>query len=153
MWAEHSFSKMVHAHIGYIQQMSSWMSCMMCLVAVSDWINFKSTTGVGGPGHHVHQTWIPAYCLGVTSRNWSCCWRDRRWHVLWQLTTLWFVYSKFMRSKDLSLNVCSLEDHMQTNSMKVSFRLCIISFCTPENYKYTIHQNCCMFFFMDTLYI
>jgi len=109
MWM-HFSRRIVHADL---QWMSSWTVCMMCLVAVSCWINFQSTLGVGGSGHHVHQTWIPVFisfgftsesCVvhqsthssEVASRNWNCCWRDHRWHVAWhswQLCGLFTVSS------------------------------------------------------------
>jgi len=99
-------------------------SCMMWLVAVSCRIDFRSASSVGGPGHHVHRTWIPAIiffgatleimCTSPTltlfrncKRNWSCCWSDHRWHVAWQLTASWFLYSESVRLKN-SYWACSL---------------------------------------------
>jgi len=38
----------------------------------------------------------------------TCC--------LTQLTNFWFVYSESTRQKDLTLNICSHEDHMHINS-------------------------------------
>jgi hypothetical protein len=36
--------------------------------------------------------------------------------------------------------------HAHKLSMKVSFRSYIVCFCTLENYEYTVHWHCCMFF-------
>jgi hypothetical protein len=57
-----------------------------------------------------------------------------------QVTTLCFIYSEFMRSMDLILNLCSYEDHMHGNSMEVSFHSCTVCFCTLENYEHTIYH-------------
>jgi len=60
------FSRMMHTHV---QRMSSWTSCMMCLVAISYRIDFHSASSVGGPDHHVYRTWIPAIIsFGATSQ-------------------------------------------------------------------------------------
>jgi len=83
-----------------MQWMSSWMSYMVCLVAVSCQISFQNTSVMGGPGHHVHWTRSlqlfplrlpqrscvphhPTHCSGVASWNWRCYWRDHKWHVAW----------------------------------------------------------------------
>jgi hypothetical protein len=127
MWKQHFPSKMTNTHL---QWMSSCISCMMCLVAVSCQINLQSTSGVSGPGHHVYKMWIPVItslgatlktmhttqtptnhsgvasahilCSGFASGEWSRCQRNHGWHCESQLTTLWFVYSKPMKSKNLT---------------------------------------------------
>jgi hypothetical protein len=69
------------------------------LVAMSCQINFQSTSGVGGPSHHVHLTWVPLIIsLGATSKimlTTTSSTRFRRckqklqlllkrsWHVTW----------------------------------------------------------------------
>jgi hypothetical protein len=37
-------------------------------------------------------------------------------------------------------------------SRKASFHSCIIYFCTLENYKYTVHLNHCLFFWIPCLF-
>jgi len=56
MYTQHFSSRMVPINK---QQMLSWTSCTTCLITMSCQINFQSTMGVGGPGHHVHWTWSP----------------------------------------------------------------------------------------------
>jgi len=41
--------------------------------------------------------------------------------------------------------------HTDKLSMKVSFHSCIRCFCTLECYKYAVHQNCCMFFWIPCI--
>jgi len=57
----------------------------------------------------------------VKGRNfftWSCCWWNHRWHAARQMTNLRFAYSDTRRSKDLTLNMWSHEDHMRTDSTR-----------------------------------
>jgi hypothetical protein len=56
------------------------------------------------------------HCSELAGGNWSCCWRDHKWHVTWQLTNVLFIYSDSMRLKDLILNMCSHDGHMHINS-------------------------------------
>jgi len=46
--------------------------------------------------------------------------------------------------------VLTWRPHAYKISMKVSFRSCIIWFCTLENYRYTVYRNCYVFF-LNTL--
>jgi hypothetical protein len=146
-----------------IQRILSSMSGMMCLIAMSCQINFQSTFGVDGPGHHVHQIWIPVIILfraaskimctapthalyRVASGNWSCWWkRSQATCCMMKLTTLWFIYSESTMLKGCILDMYSHEDHMHTKSpFKWPF-IEVTCFCTLENYEYTIHQNYCAF--------
>jgi hypothetical protein len=99
-------------------------------VVMSCRIDSQSTLGVGGRGDLFMGQLFPlglpqrscvllqpTHCSGVASGSLklllersqvTCC--------VTQLTTLWFVYSKSMRLKDLILNMCSREGHMHANS-------------------------------------
>jgi hypothetical protein len=148
-------SWIVHTHIHW---MLSWMSCVMCMGAVSCQIDLQSTLGVDGPGHHVHQTQNsalfplgppqrscvphhPAHCPGVASRNLSWCWRDHSWQLYGLLTAS-------PKGQRIPCWMCSHDDHVHTNSPWKWAFIHVSCFCTLKNYKYTVHQNCCMLFWI-----
>jgi hypothetical protein len=97
-------------------------------------IDFYSTSGVGGPGHHVQRTWIttiisfeittkfvrpiPTHTLSRNCRRKLKLLQKRSevTHCVIELPNLWFVYRKSTRSNVLTLNICSHVDHMHTNA-------------------------------------
>jgi len=167
MWT-HFSSRMVHAHL---QHTSAWVSCM-CLIAMSCGIWFQEyfecewswppCSPDMNPCHYFLWGYLKnqmyctnphtAHCSEDTSGNWSCCWRDYRWHATWHSRQLCGSFTLSPQGpRTHAEHVFKWRPHTQKPSMKVGFHLCIICFCTTENYKYTLHQNCCMFFWISCI--
>jgi hypothetical protein len=87
-------------------------------------------------------TWIIAViyfgATGVASANWSCCWRGHSWQFCGSFT----VNPQCQR---ISYWTCF---HMCTQTLHQSQLHVSCALCTLENYEYTIHGICCMFFWV-----
>jgi hypothetical protein len=90
------------------------------------------------------------YCTnhssGDVSRNFSCC-CDVTSDMLHDIVDKFVVcLQQIHMVEGFHIEfVFTWRPHTYKLSMKVTFHSCIICFCILENYKHTIHCNCCMF--------
>jgi len=70
-----------------------------------------------------------------------------------QLTTLWFVCGVREVKGSRIEHVFTWRPHAYKLSTKVNFHSCIICFSALDNYKYTRHWNCCMFFWILCIWL
>jgi len=93
------------------------------------------------------------HCTGVAHGRWSCFWRDNRYVLCDTVDIFGFHLKQVHRSQDLIFNMCSHEDHVHTNPPWKWTFIHVSYFCILENYEYTVHWNCCMFFWIPHVLI
>jgi hypothetical protein len=134
-----------------------WLPCFVELVsrALRVWVILATLFT-----SHVSQCLFPLVatskivCTAPVHMVRSCKWKCRLLHkrsqatcCVTQLTTLWFMYIESQWGWGSHIkHVFTRRPHAYKLSMKENFHSCIICFYILENYEYTIHRNCCIFF-------